>query len=416
MIYRLLAVFAVASAGQASALEAPKLSFGGQIRARAESTGIDSYATAGRQRGLDTTLLRTRLGLGVDTGKSVKGYLQIQDSRTWGTEASVAANTANVDLHQGYLDALDLFGEPLDLRVGRMELHYGDQRLISPLDWSNIGRAWDGGRLKWRGQNYFVDAFETVIKDGGTGRRSGHFWGLYSSCSAVSKHEFDFFFLGRDQNDNTFTSEHGTLGNRSDRTTGIRVKGAASGFDYTGEADWQFGRNAGQQVRAWAMATTGGYTFDHGLKPRVGAEYDFASGDSNPFDNKLQTFDPLFPFGHSYQGFQDIFSWKNGHDFKATGSMDVVSGWRALLDFHHFRLHHSFDSWYDATGTRIARSVTGAAGKDIGNELDLTFKGTFRETVGLWLGYSHFFAGSFVKATTGRADRDWGFVQATFNF
>ena len=159
-----------------------------------------------------------------------------------------------------------------------------------------------------------------------------------------------------------------------------------------------------------------GYTFDHALKPRVGAEYDFASGDSNPFDNKLQTFDPLFPFGHFYQGFQDIFSWKNGHDYKATGSMDVVPGWRALLDFHHFRLHHSFDSWYDATGTRIARSVTGAGGKDIGNELDLTFRGTFRETVGLWLGYSHFFAGSFVKATTGRADRDWGFVQATFNF
>ena len=124
MIHRLLAVIDIAAAGRASALEAPKLSFGGQIRARAETTGIDSYATAGRQRGLDTTLLRTRLGLGVDTGKSVKGYLQIQDSRTWGTEASVAANTANVDLHQGYLDALDLFGERTRVqeeRLGRIE-------------------------------------------------------------------------------------------------------------------------------------------------------------------------------------------------------------------------------------------------------------------------------------------------------
>jgi len=43
-------------------------------------------------------------------------------------------------------------------------------------------------------------------------------------------------------------------------------------------------------------------------------------------------------------------------------------------------------------------------------------RGKFREVVTLWFGVSRFFAGSFVRATTTRADRDWGFFQAALNF
>lgn len=413
----LTAVFLILTTAASAAVEPPKFTFSGQIRARTETTNIESYATAAKRRGYDLTTLRVRLGVGVETNQGVKGFLQLQDSRNWGSEGTVAANTANLDLHQGYMDILDLFAQPLDLRVGRQELQYGDQRLISPLDWSNIGRAWDGARLRWRGSNYTVDLFETVIKEVNAAKRNGNFWGLYATCKAVPKHEFDAYILGRDQRDESFTNEQGTKGNLSDRTVGARFKGTPNRFDYTGEADWQFGRRAGQQVRAWAMAATGGYTLDVAYKPRLGVEYDFASGDSNPNDGKVQTFDPLYPFGHSYQGYQDVFAWKNGHDFKASASFDPKADWRVQADYHHFRLHHSFDAWYDAAGTAIvARSTTGGPGKDIGNEIDLHVKGKFREVITLWFGYSRFFAGSYVKSTTTRADREWGFFQAAFNF
>ena len=417
MIILTSAVLLLASAASA-ALEPPKLTFSGQIRARAETTNIESYATALNRRGYDTTSLRTRLGLGVDAGQGVKGFIQLQDSRNWGSEASVAANTANIDLHQGYVDVLDLFAEPLDLRVGRMELQYGDQRLVSPLDWSNIGRSWDGARLRFRGSNYTVDLFETVVKEVNAAKRNGNFWGLYASCKAVAKHEFDAFIFGRDQRDGTIANEQGTsFGNLSDRTVGARFKGTPGRFDYTGEADWQFGRRAGKQVRAWAMAATSGYNFEHALKPRVGVEYDFASGDASSTDGTVQTFDPLYPFGHSYQGYQDVFAWKNGHDFKGSVSVDPRAGWRVQADAHHFRLHHGFDAWYGAAGTPIiARSATGTSNKEIGNEIDVHVKGKFRDVVSLWFGYSRFFAGKFVKQATGRADRDFGFFQAAFNF
>ncbi|MDO8756723.1 MAG: alginate export family protein, partial [Elusimicrobiota bacterium] len=258
--------FLLLATAASAAIDPPKLAFSGQIRARAETTNIESYATAAKRRGYDTTTLRTRLGVGVDAGQGVKGFIQIQDSRNWGQETTVATNSNLVDLHQGYIDVHDIFAEPLDLRVGRQELQYGDQRLISPLDWSNVGRAWDGARLRLRGSNYTVDLFETVVKEVNIAKRNGNFWGLYASCKAVPKHEFDAYILGRDQRDETVPNERATSnGNLSDRTVGARFKGAPGRFDYTGEADWQFGRRAGQQVRAWALAATGGYTLDHAL-------------------------------------------------------------------------------------------------------------------------------------------------------
>lgn len=75
-----LHVFASSSA----AAEPPKLSFTGQIRARVETTNIESYTTPLKRRGYDTTSLRTRLGAGVDAGQGVKGFIQFQDSRTLG--------------------------------------------------------------------------------------------------------------------------------------------------------------------------------------------------------------------------------------------------------------------------------------------------------------------------------------------
>ncbi|OGS40349.1 MAG: hypothetical protein A2506_11695 [Elusimicrobia bacterium RIFOXYD12_FULL_66_9] len=399
-----------------AAAEPAKLSFSGQIRARGEATNVESFTSPARKHGVDQALLRVRLAADADAGHDIKAYLQIQDSRVFGSEASVAANTANLDLHQGYLDVLKLGGLPLDLRAGRMELSYGDQRLVSPLDWSNVGRAWDGVRLRYTQENATLDAFLTNVKQTANTRRNQHFWGLYAASKPFPRHEADLYLMGRDFGDGTQTSELGTTGNLSDRTLGARFKGTPGAWDYTGEAAWQFGRKAGQSVRAWAMAATGGYTFEGSLKPHAGVEYDYASGDADPRDKKVRTFDPLFPFGHALQGFQDVFSWKNGHAFKCSASIDPVPDWKLQGDYHHFMLEHSFDAWYDATGAVIARDATGASGRNIGDEIDIHVRGKFRDTIGLWFGYSRFFAGRFVKNAANGMDRDWAFFQAALNF
>ena len=71
-----------------------------------------------------------------------------------------------IDINRGEL--LNLFvdaklGEPADgtayLRVGRQELLYGSQRLISPLEWANTRRTFQGIKALYTGKDWDVDLF-----------------------------------------------------------------------------------------------------------------------------------------------------------------------------------------------------------------------------------------------------------------
>lgn len=398
-------------------LPGTKLRFGGQLRARGEASKPFSYSDAALLRGSDFALLRTRLNLEAVPAEGIRVFAQLQDSRTFGSEASVVANEENVDLHEGYVDFANLWSRPLLLRVGRQELAYGDGRLISPLDWSNVGRAWDGVRLSAGPKEWKADLFVTNIRETADVKRDSIFSGLYGSFLGMKDHELDLYLLSREIGNDTSTGESGRRGNLSERTLGSRVKGKAGGADYSAEAAWQFGRAAGDRIRAWGYALTAGWTFAEApWKPRLGVEFDHGSGDKDPNDNKKGTFEPLFPFGHAYQGYQDIFSWKNGQDYRATASAQPGGTWQLQADYHFFRLSQARDGWYDSAAALIRRDATGAAGRDVGHEVDLTARVTVRKAVKLWFGVTRFWNSTFVKRTGGGGDRNWAFLQATIDF
>ena len=299
--------------------------------------------------------------------------------------------------------------------TGAHGVKYGDQRLISPLDWSVVGRAWDGVLLRGRMSSTTLDFFLTNVKEASSGRRDQHFWGLYGTCKAVPGHELDAYLLGRDFGNESQVSEvRGDKGNLSDRTLGGRAKGKTGAADYSAEAAWQFGRKAGMPVRAWAAALTGGWTFSGDLKPRVGAEYDYASGDTDPADDKVQTFDPLFPFGHALQGYQDVFSWKNGHAVKLSASAAPTAATTLAADYHYFRPRRQGASVQRLDGGFGPRQ-RGLSGNEIGHEVDLHAgpRCAERSSSGTAIRISS------PPASCGRRrgkDRDWAFLQATIDF
>src|SRR6185503_2353921 len=51
-------------------------------------------------------------------------------------------------------------------------------------------------------------------------------------------------------------------------------------------------------IQAWTAASDVGFTFEHApFKPRLGLKANITSGDDNPNNADLQTFNPLFPRG-----------------------------------------------------------------------------------------------------------------------
>ena len=116
------------------------------------------------------------------------------------------------DVQQAFVDVnLPLQDEKsLLLRVGRQELIYGAQRLISPNDWANVRRTFEGARLSFSSPGDTLDVFVTrpvEIKRAhfNSGRRDSLFAGIYNVTvlpnllpSAGSK--LDLYLLDLDGN------------------------------------------------------------------------------------------------------------------------------------------------------------------------------------------------------------------------
>ena len=394
------------------------VSLDGQARFRFEYRDPVAYTNLpASTRSDDLYLSRLRLNLKFTVTDDIDVYIQPQDQRTWGQEVSVLNEDKNMDLHQGFAELRNLLGEPLTVKIGRQELQYGDQRLISPLDWHNIARAWDGIKVRYAPGSCWIDAFYTVIKEGNGAAEDQDFWGLYGSYTGVEDHEFDLYLLGRQFRDNSFVDELGGTGDLIDTTAGARMKGKAAGFDYTLEGMFQFGHLAKDRVKADAFAATLAYTLELPWKPRLGVEVDWASGDKDPTDGKHGTFDPLYPFAHALQGYADIFAFKNGKDLVGSIRVSPADTLTVQVDVHGFWLTQDRDAWYNAAGGVIRRDATGNSDSRVGTEVDLHARLAAGKWVKFWAGWSHFFPGPFVKDTPG-TDRgmDWFFLQMTVDF
>lgn len=446
--------------------------FDGELRFRYELRDPNAYTASDKTAADDFVLMRTRLGFTFDLHRRIGAYIQVQDSRIWGEEENpVFKSEDTLDLNQGYMDLRELFSEAmgnndLSIRLGRQVLSFGDQRLVSPLDWSNVSRRWDAARLIFTGgesiEGLQIDVFTSIIKDT-TAARNGfpsgapgldnkqEFHGIYSSyafspgasgegsaAGPWTKHAWDLYGFYRVIGDDTIVNEDGDDGHAREFTLGTRLKGGIRSVDYSGEIVYQTGRWAKDRIVAWAAVVAAGYTLPpsllEDLKVRLGVEFDYGSGDSDPDDGKKETFDPLFPFGHAYQGMQDIFSWRNGQDlvFKITTTtppftfldMEFNPVWFEFQQ-HFFWLAEREDGWFNAGKGQIRRDPTGSSSKFVGSELDFHFKYTIVEIgqgvsgpqrLWLWAGYSHFFPGSFVRNTGSSPDRDFAYAQMELEF
>src|SRR3989344_2473360 len=96
---------------------------------------------------------------------------------------------------------------------------------------------------------------------------------------------------------------------------GARWHGKTSIWDCDIESAFQFGKLAGNTLRAFAIHGAAHHTFSFLKGLRLGAEYNLASGDKSSTDNRVQTFDNLFPTNHLKYGYLDLVSLRNAQNF-----------------------------------------------------------------------------------------------------
>ncbi|MDO8140848.1 MAG: alginate export family protein [Candidatus Brocadiales bacterium] len=443
---------------------AKKVKLGGQIRTRAEyangfyQTPTSNATLGGATRPVnqsvaghaaesiddDYVMNQTRLWADADVNEHLRVFIQLQDSRVFGAEGSTVGFASGYnadttfDVHQGYFDIKKLFDLPLTVRVGRQEIVWGDHRVIGNFVWSNVGRVFDGGRFLWDTDSIHAEVIASKVdEDGyfgadGSGNSDEN---MYAAQLAFKKLVpgalLELMYIQKnDQNDtanSAVTNGYAVAGdgNVEIHDIGARIDGKLPNLDavdYTLESHGQFGDYGDQNQRAWAFAGRTGYTFKEvAWTPRLGFEYDYASGDDDQTDNTHETFDNLYPTNHwqGNYGFIDLLSWQNMHDFRGNIKVAPTSKMTVQADYHYYLLAEEQDGWYLANATLATARPAGGydnSSDNLAQEIDLTVSYDLYKNVKILAGYSWFGAQSWIEDNVGDIDTSWGYLQTTVTF
>jgi hypothetical protein len=324
------------------------------------------------------------------------------------------------------------------LRFGRHEMTFGSARLISFRDTPNVRLEFDGVRTFWTdGKRKRVDALLVrPVKP-----RLGMFndardstqllWGVYatSPVAPINGLSLDLYYLGFDNKTATFAQG---LGRERRHTIGARVFGERSGFDWH-EArafrrddqpdndfgfDWdvegafQFGSFATTQIRAWMISSDWGYTVTaFRFSPRVGLKVDALSGDGNLQDNRLGTFNALYP-ALQYYSQPGLFAPSNLINFQPNITVDPRKGLSVNVAWSSLHRESKADAFY-ATPPLVPLSGTAAGKRLIGEEasVNLAWQATLHMAV--LATYAAFAPGGSVRQVGGRSGH-WLLALAQF--
>lgn len=387
---------------------------GAQFRFRFENRTGNGFREDSSQ---DFGLSRLLLDIDVKPKEWLDFHFQGQDARAPGLENAAPIFRDPFDVRRAWVQLGASEKGWIRARVGRQELKYGGQRLVGPLDWLNTARQFDAVKVNIGSADLNVDFFASsvVVIDPGDfnkHRDGNNLHGAYANLNRFAAGgTLDAYSMWK-----TTPLVIGSLGRAGDAdlwTTGFRyTRKLDGGFDIETEMAAQNGSFAQDEIAAWGAYGVLGYS-PNGWKgkPRLSAEYQYGSGDNDPHDSKMGTFDQLFPTGHLYQGTADRIGWRNVSDVRVGVSTQVAPKLSANFDYFSFWLANKNDSLYAVNGAVAVRAPAGGArNSHVGQELDaiLTWRLVGHATIGGGLGY--FFTGKFLQETTPGHRHTFGYL------
>jgi hypothetical protein len=394
------------------------VSFGGQVRYRYDYFNNNEFGAGPREAGFN--LIRMLVHGDLHINQYIRAFLQLDSSLEYNRSGGPRTGDADdIDFQQAFLDfTLPLDPDAVVVRVGRQELIYGAQRLVSPNDWRNVRQSFDGAKITANLPNDTLEAFLTrpVIPNKSHLNSSDdntYFGGIYNVTElprvlpdAHSKLDLYLFSLNKAATPET----HGVSSNTY--TLGTRFHTTPGNWDFDLEPGWQFGTFDSTNIAAWFVATEGGYTFRQiPTTPRTALGLDIASGSPDP----AHRFNQLFPPTYTYLGHLYLFGRPNLIDLHGEVSFNLTHALTLDIAQHFFWRQNVHDALYNLSGAVVRASGTSTAAY-VGNEFDIALYWQIDRHLSAYTGYAHFFTGTFIQQTGASEDEDFAYVSATYTF
>jgi hypothetical protein len=402
---------------------------------------------AGSSGGDQQIPLQTTLWLQAHQG-SFRFGTEFMDARGLNSDSGTGVNntmTDTADFLQAYAAWSDqnvfYSGIGAEVVAGRQTLNLGSRRLVARNVFRNTINSFTGVKLRlldygnWQFNGFvstpvnrlptsstaLLDEQQVFDRENTRTWFSGGFLELYNLGWNINS---EIYLYHLDEGSSTSTPTR----HRRYFTPGMRfyIKPAKAEVDFQLESIGQFGtvqattapNSKNLNHTAWYQHVDVGYTIDMPWSPRLALQYDYASGDKNPLDNKDQRFDTLygarrFEFGPT--GIYGAFARSNintpGYQIKVSPRSNV----QASLSHRVFWLAQAKDAWTTAK----LQDPTGRTGDFVGHQLELSARWDFNSSLNFETGWAHLFKGSFAKnapRAPAPVDVDYFYVESMLRF
>jgi hypothetical protein len=313
---------------------------------------FEGYRNSGFKFGNDDSYFLNRFRIQMDLSpNSWTGlHVQAQDARPFLQKPPIGVPNENQwDLKLAYAEVGDPEKHWISVRVGRQLINYNNT-LMANSEWRNQGRSYDAVVTNLNTGRYHLGILAgSMVKVLATGishnQEGNNIYGLYGRVdSLISKSSLEPFVLWRIQPSAVVQAAVSSrTGKESLTAYGIRFKEKLqSPFDYSAEAVLERGSVGAEKIRAWAATAGVSYRVESlPGHPRVFAQYDFASGNSDPADGMHRTFDTIYPTTHDRFGILDLFGWQNIKSVRGGATMTLRSRWTVTGQYLNFWLSSS---------------------------------------------------------------------------
>lgn len=239
---------------------------------------------------------RLMLHSNIEIGKSVRLFTQLGSTfRFFNSNPLTPEIEENqLSLHQVFIERK--YNSKWLFRIGRQELFYGNHRLLTFREGPNTRLTFDGAIVKYNTSKLKVDlmALSPVISKKGIFDDTSfndYVFGVYLTEKIIpNKLILDYYFLD-------FISERRKYnyvsGKEHRQIVGARIFSENPQFNYEAEATYQFGNFNSNTINAYALSADLNYLLSS-KKVIVGIGTNYISGDNNPNDKKLNTYNLLF--------------------------------------------------------------------------------------------------------------------------
>jgi hypothetical protein len=397
------------------------LTLGSEVRIRYEFLRHDNFGEGPQDE--DGYLWLRALPLAdLHVGEHLRIFGQLISA--FAVDREPARNTIDenrLDMLQAFADVRFRLRNPdehITARGGRQMLKYGSERLISNRYGPNVPETFDGVKAfaelgLWQADVFWARPVESDLKvfDDQTDEKRA-LWSLYLTRHFDSNKQngFDAYYIGYENDEAAFNQGTAT---EERHTLGTRIFGSASGWDWNAEGFYQFGTFGSGDITAWSVGSDTGYTFSKlPWTPRLSLKANIISGDDDPADADLQTFNPLFPKG-KYFGEIGLLGPYNLINLHPSLELELNKRWSVSAAAVFYWRENTHDGIYD-NGGNLLRPDGSSGARYIGTQTDLVVSYHPSRTLEFEVALSRLAPGSFIEKT-GRSE-DAYFASAEIRF